>query len=474
MTNSITKNTVLITLALIGQKVISFAYFAMVARYLGAEDTGKYYFTLSFTTIFVVFVDLGLTNVLVREAAKFKDQAQKYFSTILSTKVVLAVFSYLGVIVAINLLHYPNEIKNLVYLSGVTMLFDSLHLSIYGVIRAFGNLKYESIGIISSQFITLILGTTFLYYKLPLIYLILAFTIPSFLNVCYASFVLFKKFNLFLKPQFDKVIFKYIAKIGIPFALAAIFARVYSYIDSVIISKMAGNIALGWYSIATKVTFAFQFIPLALTAALYPKFSEYFVTNKEKLSATFEKAVTYLLVIVFPIAIGIAILAKDIVISIFSPQYIHSILPLQILVVSLIFSFLSFPVGALLNACNRQNTQTTITFFVLLSNVILNLILIPKIGIIGSAISATFGNILLTLFGYFFVHKVTTVSNYNISKIFLTLLFCALVMGGVVGLVNYKFNFLIAIIGGAITYVGMLFLTKSVTREQIRDILHIF
>ena len=62
---SIAKNTSYFTLALIIQKVISFAYFAVLARNLAPAELGQYYLAISFTTIFAIFVDLGLANILV-------------------------------------------------------------------------------------------------------------------------------------------------------------------------------------------------------------------------------------------------------------------------------------------------------------------------------------------------------------------------------------------------------------------------
>src|SRR3989338_7815734 len=221
------------TVASVGQKVISFVYFAAIARTLGPEATGKYVFALAFTTVIVVFVDLGFTNVLVREAAKAREKIQSYFSTILAVKIFLGLGSYIAAAVIINWLGYPAETKHLVYLSAVTMLFDSLHLTLYGVLRAIGNLMYESIGIVCSQIITLGLGSAFLYFNFPLLYLILAFTIPSFLNVAYVTIILYKKYKINLTPHYDKKVFMYVAKIALPFAFAAVFARVYSYIDSI-------------------------------------------------------------------------------------------------------------------------------------------------------------------------------------------------------------------------------------------------
>ena len=107
MQRSVTQNTIFMTVASVGQKIVSFVYFTLVARNIGPEETGKYFFTLSFTTLFVVFVDLGFTNVLVREAAKAREKIQEYFSTIIAAKILFGVLSYGGAIAAIWAMGYP-------------------------------------------------------------------------------------------------------------------------------------------------------------------------------------------------------------------------------------------------------------------------------------------------------------------------------------------------------------------------------
>lgn len=466
---SIAKNATFMTVASVGQKIIAFLYFTFLARQLGAEDIGKYFLALSFTTVFVIFIDLGFTNVLVREAARAKDKIQIYLSTLLSFKLIMAVIVYLACALAANLLGYDDLLRSLIYLSGVTMVFDTLHLTLYGVLRAHGELRYESKAIVASQGATLILGTTFILAGFGLIWLIAAFTLPSLLNALYVASVLKRK-GYTLHPKFDKKTFTYLGKIVVPFALAAIFARLYSYIDSILLSKLMDEVAVGYYSIPYKITFAFQFVPLALIAALYPRFSEYFVSNKKKLAFALERGLKYLMVVAMPIALGIATLSNDIILTLYTSEFQESILPLQVLILGLIFSYLSFPLGAFLNACNKQKTQTVIIGSVMVMNVILNLKLIPIYGVIGAATAATAGNILLTVFGLYFAGKVTKISFAYLAMCFFKTLTCALVMSMAVYYTNQSLHFVFSIFVGAAVYIIMLFATKTVTRKQVQEL----
>ncbi len=468
MSHSIAKNAAFMTTASIAQKLISFVYFTLIARAIGVEGTGKYFLALSFTTIFVVFVDLGLSNVLVREAAKVRDNIQKYVSTILAVKLVFGAVAYVGVVVVAHFLYGEDtELRMMIYLSGVTMLFDSFNLTVYGVLRAIGDLRFESVSITVSQFLSLILGGIFLWLNMPLIFLILAFTVPSALNACFAASIVYKRYGVVPWPCFERKTFLFLWKIAVPFALAAIFARVYGYIDSILLHEMLGAEAVGWYSTPYKITYAFQFVPLALMAAMYPRMSEYFMHARVKLGVVLHDSIKYLLLVAMPIAIGICILARDIILFLYGAEFIHSVAPLQILILGLVFSFVGFPIGACLNACNKQTTQTTIVGCVMVLNIILNLLLIPWIAVSGAAVAAFVGNMVLAVVGYCFLSTVAPISHRQYASTFFRVLLCGIVMGIVVYFVNVWSNIFGAIVVGAVVYIGMIFVTRVVTKAEL-------
>lgn len=456
--------------ASIGQKIISLTYFTIIARALGAEKIGIYASALAMTTMFVIFVDLGFTNVLIREASKYKEKLQNIFSTVLFSKIFFGILSYIALAVVVQLLGFDIEFKRLVYVSGITMIFDSFHLSVYGAMRSLGNLKYEAIGMVSSQFITLVLGTFFVFSGFPLIYLMIAFLVPSFLNSCYSALVASIKYKIKIVPKYSKANLKIISKIAVPFALAAIFGRIYSYIDVILLKKIAGDVQVGYYSTPSKISFAFQFIPLALVASLFPRFSEYFVSNKERLAYIFEQSMKFLFLVALPISIGIYVLADDIIIFVFTEKFIHSIAPLKILVISLSFSFISFPIAAFLNACSKQVAQTVIAGCVLVVNVVCNLILIPKFGAVGAAYSALAGNICLALFGYLIIPKITKISHLYIFRTFVQIFVSAALMGVFVWYINMFIHFIWAILLAAALYIILLFATRAVNKMQVKEL----
>ena len=75
------KNTIFYSAALAGQKALSFVYFIILARALGVAGQGRFTLALSFTSLFAVLLDLGLSQILIRETARDKKNTEKYLAT---------------------------------------------------------------------------------------------------------------------------------------------------------------------------------------------------------------------------------------------------------------------------------------------------------------------------------------------------------------------------------------------------------
>ena len=464
---TITQNTSFLTAASILQKVISFVYFTIIARVIGVENTGVYFFAITFTTIFTVVADFGMGPVLTREVARYPDRSEQYLHTAFWSKVMFGVISYGLVIFFINILDYPFLTKLLVSVSGITMFFDNLHAAFYSVFRARKNLIYESICIVGSQAITLLVGSLALFNHWPLYWLILAYTIPAFLNFIFSAFSLKKIYGLVYRCSFNFNIFKMFLGFALPFALAGIIGRLYSYSDSLLMSKMLSAQELGWWSVPYKISFAFQFVPVALSASVYPVMSELFLTQKEKIGDLFLKSWRYLFTIVFPISFGLIALATPIIIKLYKPQFAPAIPVLRILLVSLIFGYLSFITGATLNASNRQKTQTSLLAFALFINILANLLLLPKIGIMGAAYAALLSNIILSIGGFWFCRHLISIDLNVLFKYFNQTFWPAVLMALLAFYLSTKINFLLIIPLAAVFYGVLLFMVGGIDKNLI-------
>lgn len=471
--SNIAKNTSYLTLALILQKIISFFYFTLLARFLGPGDLGKFYFAISFTTIFAILIDLGLANVLTREVAKNQDKVARLIGSILSMKVPLAIISVFLALLIINISPGDPLVKILVYISIFSMVLDSFTSTFYAAIRGFHNLKYESIAAVVFQLIVLVFGYGSLLLGGGLYFAMGALALASLFNFTYSFWVAKVRLKIPIKLVYDKVLIKSLIFISWPFALYAVFQRLYTYLDSVLLSYLAGDVQVGLYQIAFKIVFALQFLPLAFTASVYPALSKYWQSDREQLEVTFARALNYLTIISWPIIVGTFLLADKIVL-LFSDGYAAAVLPLQIAILALFFIFLNYPIGSLLNACDLQKRNTRNMIITAIFSISLNIILIPRFAAMGAVITVVLSNFLMFTLGIFSISRLV---KYNFKKNLSTLgksLLASSLMGLSIILLKSILPLLLIVLLSALLYLVLLYLLGGIKREDLAGVFKSF
>jgi len=470
---NIAKNTSYLTLALILQKIISFSYFTLLARFVGPAFLGKYYLAISLTTIFAIFIDLGLANVLTREVAKKDKEPSVWLGNILALKIPLTLLTLLALVILVGFLGYDSLTKTLVYVSAISMVLDSFTNSFFATSRGCHNLKFESIASVVFQLIVLFFGYGALLLGGGLIWAMLALALSSVFNFFYSLSIVYFKLKIKIKLIWDSVFAKDLIKIAWPFALFAIFQRFYTYLDSVFLSIFSGDEQVGLYQVAFKIIYALQFLPLAFTASLYPALSSYWRHNKEQLAITFERALNYLTIISLPIIVGVFLLADKIVL-LFKDDYSAAAWPLKISIISLFFIFLNFPVGSLLNACDAQKRNTRNMIIVTIASVALNLILIPQFQALGASWVVLVTNFLMFILGMREAKKIIGSWRKSIFSIFFKALVASLLMGIIVYFgANYINIFLLTIIA-ALSYFIFLYSLGGFSKSDIMSIKNSF
>lgn len=470
----VAKNTAYLVAAFVGQKLLSFVYFALAAKAVGVEGAGKYVIATSFTTIFSVFVDLGLSNVLVREVAKFPERASNLLANVLGVKAVLAAITVVVVQIASVAFGYEPEVRTMIAVASVVMVLDSIHLVFYAVMRGHQNLRYEAVGVVTGQIVTIAAGVTFFSLGLPLPFLIVALLCGSTWNVIWSSQALLRKFPVRVSFSLEPVMVRFLRDTTVPFALAGIFSRIYSYADSVMLSKLATAADVGLYGVAYKLAFAFQFLPMSFAAAVYPAMSDYYVKDRAKLGRIFDESMKYLMYMVVPLAFGIAVLAEPVIRAVYGIKFMGAVVPLQILVFSLIFAFLYWPAGSLLNACDRQSKNTTIMGITMVANLALNAVLIPMFGSNGAAVSALIGNFILFALAVHFAGAVTPFQRKPLLVAAIKCFFAGSFMCLTLAMLRPHLNFVLLIPIGAVEYLAVLIATGAMSVAELRDLMNVF
>lgn len=466
---SLAKNTAFYSIALALQKVLSFGFFIILARSLGVAGQGRFTFALSFASLFAIFIDLGLSQILIRETARDKKKAEKYLASILGFKLIISLIIYLAIVATVNLMGYPEATKALVYVAGLVMLVDSWTLNVYSIIRGSQNLAFESIGTIGNQLIVLIFGGALLLLKADPILVMSAYLLSSLANLIWASYSMAKSFAVKVRISFDWRLIKKLLALSLPFAVAGIFSRIFSSADIVILSKLSGDHAVGIYSAAFKVAFALQFAALAFSASLYPAFSSYWAHSRENLAKLFTKSMFWLMFLAGPIVFGVIAIANPAIPTVFGQSYSASVLPLQILMASMLFVFLCFPIGAMLNACDKQTRHTVNLGVTAVVSVVFNLTLIPFLSYNGAAIANLLSYIVLFIMGLVVVNKIIDYDKKYLLWAGIKIFFACVVMFVITWVVKVETNFVLAIIIAIAVYVGMGYLLKLFSVKSILE-----
>ncbi|PJE75801.1 hypothetical protein COV04_02555 [Candidatus Uhrbacteria bacterium CG10_big_fil_rev_8_21_14_0_10_48_11] len=470
---TIAKNTTYLTTALVIQKAIAFLFFLLIAKLLGDVGTGEYVGAFAFSSLFSIGVDIGLAQVLVREIARSPERTEKFYRTTLGMKLVLGVLVYgalMATIVSLNYFGIPHPGISVVAIAGIIMMADSLVLTGTSIFRGWQNLWFESIVIIVQKIGVLAVGVAALFLFPSAFNVSVAILVGSLFSYVLLGNYLSRRVGQPWRPSFSKTTAKFLLRLAVPFAIAGVFSTAYVQLDSVLLSILQGNSAVGLYSVAAKTMNAFAFIPAAFVAALYPALSSFYVSAPDLLKRTVDRALRYLLIIGVPIAVGIYLLADNFVQRL-GVSYGPSAEAVRILVPSLIFVFLSFPLGSLLNATNRQHWQTAIIGVSLAVNVVCNLFWIPAYSYLGASAAWFVSNACYFILDAVFASRVVRISWSTMFVSAIRVGLAAVIMGYIVS-ASLPALPLFAIVGlAAICYGFVLVLTREITMNDVRFLL---
>ncbi|MFH1078564.1 MAG: flippase [Patescibacteria group bacterium] len=380
----IARNALLLTMATAGQKVVAFVAFTLVARLIGRDMTGVYFYAISVTSIFVTFMDLGMTPVVIRALAGDRDDGMRLFSAAVRAKIFLAPLAIIAALIYAIGFGADRVTLATVAIACLVMTADTVHLLLYGTLRGKQNLRPESIGMFVGQILTATASVGAAWYGFGPVGLAVALLVGSVWNVAW-SLRQAKGFGVrLLVPH--RMDFRRLAVEALPFGIAGIAVKVYSYVDSLFLNIFHGSSAVGLYAVAYKLTYALQFLPLTFVAALYPALAAgYAKKEATDLRNTFLGSLRLMAAIGFPLSAGLSALSPKIIPMLYGTDFLGTIPAFTVLPWVLLPIFLDFPIGSLLNATHRAHLKTTAMVLTMILNVALNATLVPSFGPVGAA-----------------------------------------------------------------------------------------
>lgn len=461
----VVKNTGLFFFAQIVSSVLTFFFFAYASRYLGPESFGVLSFALALTGIFGILNDLGLGQVTIKEIAKDKSLTAKYFGNVAVIKIILSVITFGLTALTINLLGYPEQTIQVVYLLGLSVACQAFSGLFNSIPQAYEKVEYSSFGQILNNGMMFAGALLVISQRFNIIGFAYVYLIVSAISLIYSFTVCIWKFA---KPkiEIDWNFWKSTINEALPFGLASIFAMLLHWIDTVMLSMMQGDAVAGWYNAAYRVFFVLLLIPSSFNVAIFPVMSNYYISSKNALKLIFEKSFKYLTIIAIPMGVGGTLLADKIILLAFGEKYQPSAVAFKILIWSAVLIFMGTSPSNLFNSTRRQALLAKIVGVSTVLNIFLNLLLIPRYSYVGAGIATGISMLLINVAAMFYVSK----AEYKIpfSRIFtlvLKAIFSSLVMG-IFTVCFRNVNLFLLIIFSAIIYFITMYLIKAFDKED--------
>lgn len=232
---------------------------------------------------------------------------------------------------------------------------------------------------------------------------------------------------------FDKKWTVKIIKYGFPFIYAGLGYWIFESIDRWLLASYKGNVDVGLFSIASKISSILLFLNQAFARAWSPQsiklMKDYPNDYKLKMSTLF---INWFALLVF-LGSGLSLFAKEFLIIMTPISYWDSYLPCVFLCFSMVLLGTTQFTAIGISIKKRTNYFGKITWIVAIFNLILNLFIIPRYGVLGSTFVTMLSYLLLTSI-YFFVsqklHELPIQTNKLITLIItivLTIILCFLI-----------------------------------------------
>ena len=189
-----------------------------------------------------------------------------------------------------------------------------------------------------------------------------------------------------------------IFSISLPMLMSSSMAFVIGQAGVIMLGMFRSEAEVGYYAIAVRLASFTTFILQSINSIAAPKFSELFYSgNIEELFYVAKKSTKLIFWTTMPIFIGFVIFGKSLLRILFGHEFAVAYIALVLLLLGKFVNSISGSTGLFMNMTGNQNVFRNILFIVALSNIGLNALLIPRLGINGAALTAMASLIFLNI-----------------------------------------------------------------------------
>lgn len=438
--------------------ILAFVWTILIARYLGVSDYGIFGFAVSFSGMFAILGEVGISNHIVRSISTNNDYASCYLGYAIPLKISLSAIYFVVVFLVLLVMGQSQLVVYITLLYVIETILKSFCGLFNGAFQAHEKQKYQAIAGILLSILSFGLILIAIYLNTGLLGITFAYIAANLVTLIYTVYMLLKHITV---PDI-KIKFGFWKKLllwGLPFALTSIFYTIYYSIDIIMLTQMVGDFATGIYNATYKLISVMTLFYGIYTAVIFPVMSKQYGEGSSLLTASFEKSTKYLSIVTVPICVACLFYSGDIIEFIYGNQYSQAGSVLMILIWTVCFLFINGAASTALNASHKEYSVTKIYLVAAVFNVLLNLFMIPRYSFLGASISTVLSEILILALALYTLNRVginpTRHLVGDIGKICLS--------SAILGVILYilKLNMWVAIPVSVVVYLILLVVTKA-------------
>ncbi len=469
---TLAKNAFWLAVGNLGGRLIRAAIIIYAARILGAAGWGVFSYGITLVAFLTIFVDIGIDAILTRESAKAKGDIVRQgqiISTSLSIKILLlAIGVFVVVFTAPKFASIP-EVIPLLNMMALILVFDTFRNFGFSLIRSREKMEIEAGLYIFTNIAIVAFGFGALYLHPTVKAFTLAYAVGTAAGLIATLFVL-RKDAATAFSNFSKPLVKEILSSAWPFAISGVLGLLLLNTDILIIGMFRKAQDVGFYSAAVRVIQLLYIFAGTVAQSSLPIFSRFVKEEKARIRTAIQNILRFALSFSFVVAFSGIAGGREIITLLFGSEYLPATLSFQILLLTFAFSFVAVILNNVVFVYDKQKILIIYAAIGGLTNVALDLLLIPPYGISGSAVATLISSIIADSYLWYVAWKIVGFDlNLKLGKIFSSaiissILFYALLKTGV--------NVILAIPLAAASYLALIHFFKEPLLEEIRYILN--
>ncbi|HET6310067.1 MAG TPA: flippase [Candidatus Nitrosotalea sp.] len=457
------RNTILVLTAKVVARLIALVTVLAMIKYLKATPYGMFATVANYTAIVSVVLDLGFNVLFVREGARHPSEIQRYLRNVMSLRLLMSVVSLGLLAVALGL----NGLGSLLVPAFLLMVLTSYSTLLRNTLYAVQKLRFEAIAVVLESLVLLGLVLFGIKTGRGLTYFLWAYAAQYAFSCVYFVVVLAAKRIAVMGWRLELPLVREWFWKGLPFALTFVITILYFKIDQPLVYALRPHYEAGWYAAAYKPFEALLFVPITFLSIVFPVLSVYHRERPTELLDAVNRFFKALLLIGWPMSVGIFVLAHPLTRALFGPDFAPSEDALRILALGLGLAFVNNAFIGALSAADRQLSFTWAAGWSLVANVVANLALIPIFGYRGASVATVITEIVLGVAGW--VLTARYIGNVRVVKLSWRIVLAGLVMGAAVFPLRDMGGVALAIpiVVGVAVYGGAVLLLRGLTMDEI-------